>query len=171
MVSYCNSLAMYRHQQQGHAAPGWYQSYQPHQVPQQYLSCDEQGLPPWHHPPHPPHAVFQPDWSPSASSEYMHHHQHGLHQHGLQDPLRDPLSTDPILPSPPMTVSGSDMSSPSGGGTASPPQTGGRPLPARSPYEWMKKPSYQSQPNPGECATLTNGERIHIVSMSKRRGF
>ncbi|XP_057651748.1 homeobox protein CHOX-CAD [Diorhabda carinulata] len=28
-----------------------------------------------------------------------------------------------------------------------------RPQPARSPYEWIKKPSYQSQPNPGKTRT------------------
>jgi hypothetical protein len=29
----------------------------------------------------------------------------------------------------------------------SPPSSSLRPQPARSPYEWMKKPSYQSQPD------------------------
>ncbi|XP_026276553.1 homeobox protein abdominal-A homolog isoform X2 [Frankliniella occidentalis] len=176
MVSYCNSLAMYRHQQQPHPAPGWYQSYQPQvhpQVPQQYLSCvqdahaaahhqHQQTIPSWHHPAHPPpphHPVFQPgDWSPSSTPDYMHHHHQSLHEHA-----------DALLPSPPMTVSGSDMSSPSGGtgGTVTPPQSSGpgpgtplgtplgtpRPVPARSPFEWMKKPSYTSQPNPGKTRT------------------
>lgn len=65
--------------------------------------------------------------------------------------------------SPPVTVSGSEVSSP--GTPASPNNATGnnnnnniltvnnnnssRPSQNRSPYEWMKKPSYQSQPNPG----------------------
>lgn len=36
------------------------------------------------------------------------------------------------------------MASPVASSLASP--TSGRPQPARSPYEWMKKPSYQCQP-------------------------
>lgn len=56
----------------------------------------------------------------------------------------------PSLPSPPVTVhSGSDMSSPGASGPSSSPQIPSRPTPVKSPYEWMKKPSYQSQPNPG----------------------
>lgn len=48
-----------------------------------------------------------------------------------------------------------EMPSPARGDMASPGQgsPGSRPshppAPSRSPYEWMKKPSYQSQPNPG----------------------
>lgn len=57
----------------------------------------------------------------------------------------------PNLPSPPATVhSGSDMSSPGATGPSSSPQIPSRPTPVKSPYEWMKKPSYQSQPNPGK---------------------
>jgi hypothetical protein len=54
------------------------------------------------------------------------------------------------LPSPPITVSGSDMSSPGAPNGSSSPQIHSRPTPVKSPYEWMKKPSYQSQPNPGK---------------------
>lgn len=53
------------------------------------------------------------------------------------------------LPSPPITVSGSDMSSPGAPNGSTSPQSHSRPTPVKSPYEWMKKPSYQSQPNPG----------------------
>lgn len=50
-----------------------------------------------------------------------------------------------------------DMPSPARGDLASPgegsPGSGSRPsqppAPPRSPYEWMKKPNYQTQPNPG----------------------
>ncbi|KAK2581824.1 hypothetical protein KPH14_002292 [Odynerus spinipes] len=70
--------------------------------------------------------------------------------------------------SPPITVSGSELSSP--GTPSTPPAnnnnntistnnnkenntTPTRPGQIRSPYEWMKKPSYQSQPNPGKTRT------------------
>ncbi|KAJ1529345.1 hypothetical protein ONE63_006133 [Megalurothrips usitatus] len=174
MVSYCNSLAMYRHQQQAlqqahPAAPGWYQSYQPHpQHAQQYQAVGAVGgMPSWHHPPPPhTHPAFQPgDWSPSTTPDYMHHHHHhhhqSLHQHDHAEALL------PGMPSPPMTVSGSDMSSPSGGGTVTPPSGPGRPLPARSPFEWMKKPSYQSQPNPGKWSEA-DGYRVPGCGLSAR---
>jgi homeobox protein CDX len=65
-------------------------------------------------------------------------------EHHLNDAM-------PSLPSPPVTVhSGSDMSSPGASGPSSSPQINSRPTPVKSPYEWMKKPSYQSQPNPGK---------------------
>lgn len=66
----------------------------------------------------------------------------GSHEH-----LGDGLQS---LPSPPITVSGSDMSSPGAPNGSSSPHIGSRPAPVKSPYEWMKKPSYQSQPNPGK---------------------
>lgn len=55
-----------------------------------------------------------------------------------------------LQPSPPI----SEVSSPGGEGLTPP---GGmmvshRPHPPRSPYEWMKKTTYQSQPNPGELS-------------------
>lgn len=54
------------------------------------------------------------------------------------------------MPSPPITVSGSDMSSPGANNGSTSPHLHSRPTPVKSPYEWMKKPSYQSQPNPGK---------------------
>ncbi|KAH7954534.1 hypothetical protein HPB49_019435 [Dermacentor silvarum] len=57
---------------------------------------------------------------------------------------------EPPTTSPDSGLAPSDLS----GGTPSPglvqPQPVSRPAPARSPYEWMMKPSYQVQPNPGE---------------------
>lgn len=59
------------------------------------------------------------------------------------------------LPSPPITVSGSEMSSPGVPNGASSPHapnnaSNSRPTPDKSPfYDWMKKPSYPAQPNPG----------------------
>lgn len=58
------------------------------------------------------------------------------------------------IPSPPITVSGSDMSSPGAPTGSSSPQITPRPTPVKSPFEWMKKQSYQSQPNPGKSSTL-----------------
>lgn len=151
---------MYRHQQQATASTGgppqfhhpassaasWYSppaGYQPshhHQVPppplQQYPNCvqeEQQSASPWHH--H-HHHVFQPEWPPDFGN----------------GPGMLPAAAvleDPQLPSPPITVSSSELSSPGAvAGSLTPPQQGVRP--ARSPYEWMKKPSYQSQSNPGE---------------------
>lgn len=54
-------------------------------------------------------------------------------------------------PSPPM----SEVSSPGAEGLS---PAGAmqvqRPVPSRSPYEWMKKPSYQNQSNPGKCLRI-----------------
>jgi homeobox protein CDX1/4 len=76
----------------------------------------------------------------AAINNDNHHHHH----HHINDAI-------PSLPSPPVTVhSNSDMSSPGASGPASSPQIPSRPTPAKSPFEWMKKPSYQSQPNPGK---------------------
>ncbi|XP_075544793.1 homeobox protein CDX-1-like isoform X1 [Dermacentor variabilis] len=60
---------------------------------------------------------------------------------------------EPPTTSPDSGLAPSDLS----GGTPSPglvqPQPVSRPAPARSPYEWMMKPSYQVQPNPvARCA-------------------
>lgn len=44
-----------------------------------------------------------------------------------------------------------DLASPGGGSPCSRPSQ--PPAPPRSPYEWMKKPNYQTQPNPGKTRT------------------
>ncbi|KAJ8911838.1 hypothetical protein NQ315_003316 [Exocentrus adspersus] len=145
---------MYRHQQQisapnGHFQPNtpmhsWYSGY--HQTPQigtalppSYCVQEEQQM--WHHHPPHPHSVFQHDFQ-----DFVHS--------GIP-PLQHPHDPENQLPSPPITVSGSDMSSPGGqSGNISPQNNqNSRPVQARSPYEWIKKTSYQSQPNPvrSEC--------------------
>lgn len=86
----------------------------------------------WHHPAH-SQPMFHPEYHDFVS---MPQQPHVLEQGQL--------------PSPPITVSGSDMSSPGGGGNVTPPQTQTRPTPVRSPFEWIKKTSYQTQPNPGK---------------------
>lgn len=151
MVSYYGQTAMYRHQQQisaangpfqaGSAMSGWYPGYHPQSgqlaaAPASYCMQDEQQM--WHHHTGHPHNLFQHEFQ-----EFMHSGIPGLqHAQNTMDP-------ESQLPSPPITVSGSDMSSPGAqSGTLSPHQNQ-RPAPARSPYEWIKKTSYQSQPNPG----------------------
>ncbi|XP_031339699.1 homeobox protein CDX-1-like isoform X2 [Photinus pyralis] len=170
MVSYYNPTAMYRHQQavaaqsaqfhhSGSSMHSWYPPGYHHQAPQvtpaptpSYCMQDEQQM--WHH-----HSVFHQEYPE------IPHHGAGvpLHQQHHQQ-LLEPESQ---LPSPPITVSGSDMSSPgTAGGTISPPNPLARPPPVRSPYEWIKKTSYQSQPNPGKTRTK---EKYRIVYTDRQR--
>lgn len=152
-------------------------------------SSEGNAQPPMYYPPH----IFQsssPDWhesfstppsvncgpSSAASSGYPHHllphNHHNPSQDGASEHLNDGLHTS--IPSPPITVSGSEMSSPGcarggggggggsagtsatahiglhGMGNASPHQMSMRPGPVKSPYEWIKRTSYQNQTNPGE---------------------
>lgn len=104
---------------------------------------------------------------------YQHHQQQQLHHAqvtGIIEWSGDEENNPGVgagEPSPPITVSGSEVSSPrtpssppvnnnsvtarnnnrSNGTSGS--TTPSRPTQIRSPYEWMKKPSYQNQPNPG----------------------
>lgn len=70
------------------------------------------------------------------------------------------------IPSPPITVSGSDMSSPGALTGSSSPQITPRPTPVKSPFEWMKKQSYQSQPNPGKTRTK---DKYRVVYTDQQR--
>lgn len=56
------------------------------------------------------------------------------------------------MPSPPITLSGSEMSSPGApNGPQSPHHNNAiRTTPPKSPYDWIKKTSYTNQPNPGK---------------------
>lgn len=150
-VSYYTNTPMYRHQQAVAAAQpqfhtgstmhSWYPGY--HQGNQSaasgsYCMQDEQQVA-WHHSVHHPH---------------MYHQEYNDFVHAGGSSLPPQLQQvgeghDTQLPSPPITVSGSEMSSPGAGGN-SPANSQNRPAPARSPYEWIKKTSYQTQPNPGE---------------------
>ncbi|CAH0559990.1 unnamed protein product [Brassicogethes aeneus] len=145
IASYYGS-GMYRHQQpvapnghfQQNVPISWYSGY--HQAPQmtptsQYTPClEEQQI--WHHHGAPPHGVFPHDYQDYVPNS-------GIPHGGALEP-------ESQLPSPPITVSGSEMSSPGAGGNISPQnhQQMTRPAQARSPYEWIKKNNYQSQPNP-----------------------
>lgn len=150
-------------------------------------SSDADGQPPMYYPPH----MFQsssPDWHDSFSTppsvnggllqapatpsaghhhHHLHHHHHASNAGSASEHLNDGLQS---IPSPPITVSGSEMSSPGGGGvnggsaahngihgagggggggSASPHQMSMRPGPVKSPFEWIKRTSYQNQTNPG----------------------
>lgn len=151
------------------SAAAWYSSNYHHQPPNAAQFLSESDGPP--QPVYYPHHVFHqssPEWGSHESyagppqngslmagpgSGATNHPgpflsinqatQNGNHQEHINDGLQS-------LPSPPITVSGSDMSSPGAPNGSSSPQLHSRPTPVKSPYEWMKKPSYQSQPNPGK---------------------
>lgn len=105
----------------------------------------------------------------TQQEEQMWHHQrgHGVFHHNADYTEFVHAGIPPIqqhhhgeqsgeqhhLPSPPITVSGSDMSSPDGQNrNISPPQlvANSKPSAQRSPYGWIRKNSYQREPNPGE---------------------
>jgi homeobox protein CDX len=84
---------------------------------------------------------------PINQTNNNHNHNHNNNNNNnANEHIPDGLQS---IPSPPITVSGSDMSSPGAPNGSSSPQITTRPTPVKSPFEWMKKPSYQSQPNPG----------------------
>lgn len=156
------------------SAAAWYSTNYHHQPPNaaQFLG-DSDGPP---QPVYYPHHVFHqssPDWAghenyappsqtgtllqgpgsvpgsnggPAGFLSINQATQNGNHTN-TNEHINDGLQS---LPSPPITVSGSDMSSPGAPNGSSSPQLHSRPTPVKSPYEWMKKPSYQSQPNPGK---------------------
>ncbi|XP_062706603.1 homeotic protein caudal isoform X1 [Aedes albopictus] len=172
MVSYYNHFAMYPKNHSGNlpysASAGWYPGNYQHQPPHPQFIGDGESSPQPMYYPH-PHVFHQssPDWSghenftppqttllphgaspgglhlgqttPGAANGSSNNNNNGEH---CPDALHS-------IPSPPITVSGSDMSSPGAPNGSSSPQIASRPTPVKSPFEWMKKQSYQSQPNPG----------------------
>ncbi len=114
-----------------------------------------------------PHGVHRTD----HYSDHLHHHPHHYHPHSHPNPGLIPVGngeTTPVHPSPDsgLTASSDGTESPNvhhnannSGLNTTPNGTiiktennangANRPQPARSPYEWMKKPSYQNQLNPG----------------------
>lgn len=108
-------------------------------------------------------SILQSAMGPSSAalhlSQSLNSGLNGSHGNGVEN-LSNPMQNIP--PSPPITVNSgcSDMSSPGitnsgasniGNGGTSPHMGSANSSNSRpkSPYEWMKKPSYQSQPNPG----------------------
>lgn len=176
---YNHPFAMYQKNHSGggnlpySASPtAWYSSNYHHQPPNAAQFLDSDAPPPqhmYHYPPHMLPPQPSPDWV--SHDNYASSPQNGslLQSSGgigngpgsaafltLNQAAQNGASNEhlndaiPNLPSPPATVhSGSDMSSPGALGPSSSPQNSSRPTPVKSPYEWMKKPSYQSQPNPG----------------------
>ncbi|XP_058120651.1 homeotic protein caudal [Anopheles ziemanni] len=101
---------------------------------------------------------------PGGPNHHHHHHHHhhsnnsaGNNNNSAHDHLTDGLHS---IPSPPITVSGSDMSSPGAPTGSASPQITPRPTPVKSPYEWMKKQSYQSQPNPGGLINICSAPSL-----------
>lgn len=113
----------------------------------------------WHHP------MFNSHMDYLAAQQMNQQHPSGMN-HGSQNSYGDDcansqsqvLNGGSQLPSPTGTASGSDMSSPGGHhGSASPPDAhahqsaqSNRNVNNRSPYEWIRKNNYQTQPTPGE---------------------
>ncbi|CAO1371573.1 unnamed protein product [Diamesa hyperborea] len=179
MVSYYNHpFAMYQKNHSGPNLPSpysasqsaaWYSSNY-HQPPSGQFLGDSDAPPQYY-----PHHMFHqssPDWTghenyapPPQTNPLIHgstgngggpgflqsNQNHHANVNNSNEHINDGLHS---LPSPPITVSGSDMSSPGApNGPSSPQNNSNRPTPVKSPYEWMKKPSYQSQPNPGKTRT------------------
>lgn len=154
------------------SAPNWYSSYNPQAPSAAHFLGDSEGPPQSVYYPH--HHVFHqssPDWAghenyaaPPQTSSLLS--GPGSGNGGISGPPSGFLSINQAtqnggshdhipdglqgLPSPPITVSGSDMSSPGAPNGSASPNIHSRPTPSKSPFEWMKKPSYQSQPNPGK---------------------
>lgn len=175
MVSYYNHFAMYPKNHSGNlpysASSGWYPGNYQHQPPHPQFIGDGESSPQPMYYPHPSHVFHQssPDWSghenfstppqttllphgPSPAGLHLGQTTPGANSNNnASEHCPDGLHS---IPSPPITVSGSDMSSPGAPNGSSSPQIASRPTPVKSPFEWMKKQSYQSQPNPGEFCVL-----------------
>ncbi|XP_023013661.2 caudal [Leptinotarsa decemlineata] len=166
MVYHAQTGPIYRHQsangyfQTNSPMHSWYAYSQPAQLgaaPNPYCVQEEQQMWPHHH----PHAVFPH----TDFQDYMHtgippmqHPQHQLDPENHQ------------LPSPPTTVSGSELSSPGGhnDNISSNSHNSARPPRVKSPFVWMK-PSHHAQPNPGKTRTkdkyrvvYTDHQRIEL---------
>uniref|UniRef100_U5EZN0 Putative caudal n=1 Tax=Corethrella appendiculata TaxID=1370023 RepID=U5EZN0_9DIPT len=194
MVSYTNNFGMYPKYHGSNlpygTSPGWYPSHY-HQPPNhsQFMTSDNgvdspQGM--YYAHPSIYHHQSSPDWSghdnftppqttllqsttPNSTSGGA---GGGLHinpqtqteQFKSEHILNDGLHS---VPSPPITVSGSDMSSPGvPNGSSSPHNTTSRPAQVKSPYEWIKRQSYQNQPNPGKTRTK---DKYRVVYTDQQR--
>uniref|UniRef100_A0A1L8DII2 Putative transcription factor caudal n=1 Tax=Nyssomyia neivai TaxID=330878 RepID=A0A1L8DII2_9DIPT len=171
MVSYYNSLTMYPKNPCTNLYPAPNHWYAPnyHQPPNPQLfapDSDSQPQPMYYtH-----HGML--DWPAHENfSAPQHNHLHqssssgsgtpsGLHlshagSSAMGHSAGEHITPDGLtsIPSPPITVSGSEMSSPGAPNGAGSPRTVSRPAPVKSPYEWMKKTSYQNQTNPGKTRT------------------
>lgn len=101
--------------------------------------------------------LLQSPMGQTTNGLHLNHHHHNSPIENLSNGMQN------IPPSPPITVNSgcSEMSSPGitngggrssggmGNGSSSPHNGSGNLSRPKSPYEWMKKPSYQSQSQPG----------------------
>ncbi|XP_055548689.1 homeotic protein caudal [Wyeomyia smithii] len=188
MVSYYNHFAMYPKNHGGNlpysTASGWYTGNYQHQPPHPQFIGDGESSPQPMFYTH-PHAFHQasPDWSghesfptPPQTTLIPHGPSPGGLHLGSQGSVAsntnhnhggDHIGEGPhCMPSPPITVSGSDMSSPGAPNGLSSPQITSRPTPVKSPYEWIKKQSYQTQPNPGKTRTK---DKYRVVYTDQQR--
>ncbi|XP_043256253.1 homeobox protein CDX-1-like [Colletes gigas] len=135
------------------------------------------------------HADVLSGWTHPHAHHYSHLHyqHHQAYQQQQQQQLTGVTDwsgdeANPAVgagePSPPITVSGSEISNP--GTPSTPPSNNNntitannnntttpmRPTQMRSPYEWMKKTSYQSQPNPGKTRTK---DKYRVVYTDQQR--
>ncbi|XP_058447731.1 homeotic protein caudal [Malaya genurostris] len=187
MVSYYNHFTMYPKNHGSNlsysATSGWYPGNYQHQPPHPQFIGDGESSPQAMFYTH-PHAFHQPspDWSghesfstPPQTSLLPHGPSPGgLHLgqsaaggSSSNNNANDHIGDGPhCMPSPPITVSGSDMSSPGAPNGSSSPQITSRPTPVKSPYEWMKKQSYQTQPNPGKTRTK---DKYRVVYTDNQR--
>lgn len=151
MVSYYNHpLTMYQKGSNLSYSPStpWYPNYHPSNT--QFLSNGESSPQQVYY----SHVFHQPspDWithesyTPSSQTNYLQPSFNLMnHHHGILEHNNEAIQS---IPSPPITISGSDVSSPCIPASSSSPLTPVRPATSKSPYEWMKKSSYQ--PNPGK---------------------
>ncbi|XP_013134841.1 PREDICTED: homeobox protein CDX-2 [Papilio polytes] len=123
MVNYVNPLAMYQGKGGQYGAGGWYGW--------QHQNYEEQQWSAWN-------AAPAGEWP--AEPHHFPKREPGEREVGeMPSPARGDLA------SPGESSPGARSSQP-----AHPPHPPG---PPRSPYEWMKKPNYQTQPNPGKTRT------------------
>lgn len=163
MVQYYNTAAMYRHPQAMSAAAAVAAAHQGHQ----FYNPNNAAMHGWyaggyHHGQaagqmgQPPATYCMQEEQQMAAAAAWHANQHSFQQDfqeffGHNSLGQQAQCETGALPSPPITVSGSEMSSPGVDGS-SPNQHSNhhRPPQVRSPYEWIKKNSYQNQPLPGK---------------------
>lgn len=152
MVSYFPTMYPKNHGSNLPYAGSWYPANYHHPPNHQFLSESE--MTPHQAMYYNQHLFHQasPDWSSHEASllqasvnPNLHLNQHTGHSTG--EHMHDGLTA---IPSPPTTVSGSEMSSPGVPNGSASPHVTPRPTPVKSPYEWMKKPSYQNQPHTGK---------------------
>ncbi|XP_063989169.1 homeobox protein CHOX-CAD isoform X5 [Diachasmimorpha longicaudata] len=204
MVSYYNHLSMYRQQQQGGNAQQLEQPGQAHAQahqhghqqagPQQYWPA---GYVHHHQAAGAQQYLDHPDmfaWPHPHAHPYSHLQQYHQHMYQAQNepaPAHQPPAggvgewsgdegnnngVGAGEPSPPITVSGSEVSSPGtpaspvGNSSSNAPNSASstpmRPAQLRSPYEWIKRPSYQHSQNPGKTRTK---DKYRVVYSDNQR--